>query len=181
MTASVFLIGYRGSGKSTVGRALAERFGLAFVDSDREIEQRQRRSIATIFRDEGEAAFRDLEAQAVEAICSRCDEEPLVVATGGGAILRAGNVEAMRARGPLVWLHADPAELARRIEADPRSSEDRPALSTGGSASEEVEPVYSSRLAAYRGAATHEIDTTDLGPAQVVEALAAIFETRRRR
>src|SRR5262245_35845194 len=80
----IFLIGYRGSGKSTVGRLLAERVGWTFVDADAVIEERAGKSIRQIFADEGESGFRDREANALSDLCSRTDT---VIATGGGVVL----------------------------------------------------------------------------------------------
>lgn len=114
-TQSVFLVGLPGSGKSTVGRQLARRLGLPFVDSDHVIEQRIGSSIRAFFDREGEAAFRDLEAQVIDDVTAG----PLaVIATGGGAVLRPENRERLHERGRVVYLRSTPEDLFRRLRND---------------------------------------------------------------
>lgn len=105
-----------GVGKSTVGPALAERLGRRFVDTDREIERRAGRRIAEIFAEEGEAAFRRLEAEAVED----AGAGGAVVALGGGAVTAPGAMDRLLERGPVVFLSADARTLLERI-GDPSS------------------------------------------------------------
>lgn len=115
LTASVFLIGLPGSGKSTVGRQLARRLGLPFVDVDQTIEARVGCSIRAYFEREGEQAFRDLEA----AVLDEVSQGPTaVVSTGGGAVLRPENRDCMRRRGHVVYLRSSPEELYRRVRHD---------------------------------------------------------------
>jgi len=114
-TQSVFLVGLPGSGKSTVGRQLARRLGLPFVDSDHVIEQRIGSSIRAFFDREGEAAFRDLEAQVIDEVTAG----PLaVIATGGGAVLRPENRVHLHERGRVVYLRSTPEDLFRRLRND---------------------------------------------------------------
>lgn len=114
-TQSVFLVGLPGSGKSTVGRQLARRLGLPFVDSDHVIEQRIGSSIRAFFDREGEAAFRDLEAQVIDEVTAG----PLaVIATGGGAVLRPENRGHLHERGRVVYLRSTPEDLFRRLRHD---------------------------------------------------------------
>lgn len=109
------LVGMMGSGKTTVGRRLAERWGVPFLDSDEQVEARTGRTVAEIFRDDGEAAFRTLEAEALtEALAAR----PVgVVAAAGGVVLAEGNRSTLVDGATVVWLRADPAVLAARIAA----------------------------------------------------------------
>lgn len=115
LTASVFLVGLPGSGKSTVGRQLARRLGLPFVDVDQAIEARIGCSIRTYFEREGEQAFRDLEAAVIEEISLA---PTTVISTGGGAVLRPENRQCMRQRGHVVYLRSSPEELYRRVRHD---------------------------------------------------------------
>jgi len=105
----IFLVGFMGSGKSSVGRAISRRTGRAFVDTDAEIVKRAARSIDEIFREEGEGRFRELEWQALQALEGRRD---CVVATGGGAFLGRVQRRWMKRSGPTVWLDV-PLALAR--------------------------------------------------------------------
>lgn len=110
----IALVGLPGSGKSTVGRQLARRLGLAFADSDHEIERRIGCSIRSYFEREGEEAFRDIEEHVVRELCARDG----VLATGGGAVLRPANRAQLRAAGHVVYLHSSPEELFRRLRHD---------------------------------------------------------------
>ncbi len=103
---NVYLIGFRGSGKTTVGRVLAERLGLHAVDSDDLIEQAAQATIREIFQREGEAGFRDREQNVVERLAREAAEAPRVVSLGGGAILREANRNQLAASGVCIWLTA---------------------------------------------------------------------------
>ncbi len=108
------LVGLPGSGKSTVGRQLARRLDLPFNDSDHVIEQRLGCSIRDYFAREGEAAFRDVE----ESVIAELAAQPGVLATGGGAVLRAANREKLRAGGHVIYLKSSPQELFNRVRHD---------------------------------------------------------------
>jgi 5-deoxy-5-amino-3-dehydroquinate synthase len=132
------LIGMMGAGKTTVGRALAARRGWSFVDSDAQIEARTGRTVAQIWAAEGEPAFRRLESEVLaEALAA---EDPSVVAAAGGVVLDPVNRARIRQAGPVVWLRADPATLARRV----RKGDHRPLLDSGPA-------EVLARLAAERG------------------------------
>jgi len=164
----VFLIGYRGSGKTSVGRRLAGRWGSAFVDTDRRIEELAQQTITSIFATLGEARFRELEEAAVAEVTARAlAGECVVAATGGGVVLRSINVERLRASGQTVWLRASIEDLRARIAADPRSSRDRPALA-GASAVDEVGALLAVRTPLYERAAQHVVDTSGLSIEDVV-------------
>jgi len=138
---SIFLIGPMGSGKSTVGRALARKVGYRFLDSDREIEQRCGVDIPTIFDYEGETGFRDRESKIVEELTALPN---IVLATGGGAILRQSNREHLNTRGYVILLKVDIEEQLRRVSCD----SSRPLLQTADPAARlkalmiEREPLY---------------------------------------
>ena len=104
-----------GCGKSTVGRHLARQLGLRFIDSDHEIERRLGMSIRAYFDQHGEAAFRDAEQEAIEVLCTQDD---VVLATGGGAVLRPSNRAALHSQTHVLYLRATPEELQRRLKND---------------------------------------------------------------
>lgn len=110
----VFLVGYMGSGKSSIGRKLASRLGFDFLDTDREIERGYGATIGEIFEREGEGHFRMLERQALESLRDRARDT--VVATGGGMPCRGGNIELMNELGLTVYLKMSPGKLASRLE-----------------------------------------------------------------
>jgi shikimate kinase len=122
-TGNLFLVGLMGAGKTTVGKLLAKHLGKRFVDADQEIEQRTGVKISVIFELEGEAGFRDRE-QAVIGDLSEC--EGIVLATGGGAILREANRRSLRNRGTVIYLRATVDDLWRRT----RNDKNRPLLQT---------------------------------------------------
>ncbi len=111
----VVLIGLPGSGKSTVGRQLAKRLALPFVDADHAIEQRIGCSIREFFDREGETAFRDIEQETLSDLTRPVEG---VLSTGGGAVLRPANRERLRERGHVVYLHSSPEEVFRRLRHD---------------------------------------------------------------
>lgn len=111
----ITLIGLPGSGKSSIGRQLARRLGLAFSDSDAAIEDRIGEPIRSFFEREGESRFRDLEQ---EVIASLCASRTGVLATGGGAVLRPANRQVLRESGTVVYLRSAPEELHRRLRHD---------------------------------------------------------------
>ena len=112
----VSLIGLPGSGKSTVGRQLARRLGVAFIDSDQVIEQRLGCSIRLFFDREGEDAFRDIEEAVLDELTA--GTAPAVLSTGGGAVLRPTNRLHLHARGKVIYLHAAPEDIFRRLRHD---------------------------------------------------------------
>ena len=163
----VTLIGYRGSGKSSVAAPLAARLGWDAIDADVVIEQAAGRSIREIFAAEGEAGFRRRER---EAIAGLLKHDKLVLAAGGGAVLDADTRREMRAAGPVVWLRAGVAALESRIRADATTAERRPNLAGGGPA--EIVRLLAEREPLYRECAHVTVDTDDLPIAEIVERVA---------
>ncbi|HEX4142144.1 MAG TPA: shikimate kinase [Pirellulales bacterium] len=152
---NLFLIGYRGTGKSTVGRRVAEQLGRPFFDSDVEIEHRQGRSIAEIFAGEGELRFRELEAAVLDELSRGSGS---VLALGGGIVMRPGNRAKLKTRGRTAWLVARPATLWQRIVDDQATGHRRPNLTAAGGLAEVVE-VLARRLPVYRECADWVVDT----------------------
>lgn len=157
----IFLTGFMGSGKTTVGRALAAALGWTFVDLDAEVEARAAMTVREIFVRLGEPAFRQLEHEALRAVLDR--DEPAVVATGGGTFTFERNLSLIRGAGRSVWLNPSFATIIRRIGA--LGKQDRPLFRN------EVEALalYRARLDAYREA-DHRVD---VGAEETPEEVAA--------
>ncbi|MCK9535649.1 MAG: shikimate kinase AroK [Pseudomonas sp.] len=162
-TRNYILIGPMGAGKSTIGRLLAKELGLPFKDSDKEIEDRTGASIPLIFDVEGEAGFRDRE-QAV--IAELCQEQGLVLATGGGAVLRAENRQAMRQGAVVIYLHASVEHQLARTARD----RNRPLLQTDNPG-QVLTQLLALRDPLYREVATLIIETDTRPPRVVVQEI----------
>lgn len=169
---SVFLIGYRGTGKTTIARKLASRLGCEYTDADDEIEKRAGKSIAAIFADAGEAAFRELESEVVADLCKL---KRHVVALGGGAVSSEVNRAAVRSAGQVIWLKASAETLADRLAGDESTPSRRPNLTDRGGLSE-IETVLAVREPVYRECASFEIDTEAKTPAAIVDEIIDLFE-----
>ena len=167
----VTLIGYRGSGKSSVAGPLANRLGWDSVDSDSVIEQRAGRTIREIFADHGEPEFRNIERKVIKELLA---QNRLVIAAGGGAILDPGMREAMRTAGPVVWLRAPVEVLVGRIVTDGTSVDRRPAL-TDTSTEDEIRTVLSCREPLYREACTVDVTTGGRTIGDIVDELSVLL------
>ena len=151
---NIFLIGPMGSGKSAVGDWLARRLELPFADSDGYIEEKTGVNIALIFEIEGEEGFREREEQAIRHLCNG---QGLVLATGGGAVLRAGNRQALRDSGTVFYLQCSLDEQVERT----RHTRNRPLLEQG-SRRQVLEDLMLQRERLYLEVADHVVDTTGL-------------------
>jgi shikimate kinase len=171
----IVLIGYRGSGKTTVGRILAQRLGTPFADCDDLIVARSGKSIREIFALEGEDGFRKLETAAIAELA----KSDGVIAVGGGAILREQNRREL-ARHFVIYLRTQPGVLLRRIQGDPATSDNRPSLTALGGGLEEIEALLRQREPIYRAAMNHELDVTQLSPEEVAENLVKIVPIQKR-
>jgi shikimate kinase len=170
----VFLIGPRGSGKTTVARLLAAKLGWGWLDADDLVERRHGKSIRELFAAEGEVGFRNKEAAILAEIC---ELQHQVVATGGGVVLRPENRQLLQRSGWCVWLTADAATLWQRMQADPATPERRPQLASGGLA--EIAEVLAARAELYRGCAHAIVPTGDRPPERVVnDVLERIADCR---
>lgn len=168
---NLVLIGYRGTGKTTVARLVAERLGWDWIDADVEIERQAGKSIADIFRDDGESAFRDLEAQVVAELTARSS---WVLALGGGAILRPENRRQIAAAGPAVWLTATAPTIHQRMTGDPTTAGKRPNLTSRGGL-HEIEELLAQREPLYRQCADHTVDTEGKSPEQVADEIVQLL------
>lgn len=138
----IVLMGFMGAGKTTIGKALAERLSWDFIDTDAEIEKEQGRKISEIFETEGEQAFRDMETRLLKKL--EKSEEQFVLSIGGGMPVREENRELLRKIGTVVYLKATKEELVRRLSGDTN----RPLLQ-GGAMEEKVAALMASREAIY--------------------------------
>lgn len=123
LISNIFLVGLMGAGKTTIGRALARRLNKRFIDSDHEIEARTGASIPLIFEIEGEASFRQRESEVIRDLTA---QENIVLATGGGAVLKPENRECLKTRGTVIYLRASVSSILQRT----RNDKNRPLLQT---------------------------------------------------
>jgi shikimate kinase len=171
-SAALFLVGMMGAGKTTVGRRLARRLDRPFVDADRELEARLGVPIPTIFELEGEAGFRRREAAIIDELTRR---EPIVLATGGGAVLDPANRAALRERGRVVYLRASVGDLWHRLRRD----KVRPLLRAPDPRAR-IEELVRLRDPLYREVAHLVVDTGRQPVDQVVDAILARLGPPRR-
>jgi shikimate kinase len=163
----VVLVGYRGTGKTTVGQILAEALKWPFIDTDPLIELRAHLSISDIFARLGEPAFRDLESA---VIADLAETDPAVIAVGGGAVLRPQNLPCLRANSLVVWLTASPETLYKRMAGDATTASRRPSL-TGLAGLEEIRRLLDVREPYYHSAAHMALDTETYTPREVAERI----------
>ena len=169
----LLLIGYRATGKTTLARLLAGRLNWNWLDSDVEIERRAGKAIARIFAEDGEPAFRDLEAQVIADLCGRRN---LVLATGGGAPLREESRQAMRAGGKVVWLTARPETILARMTGDSTTAARRPNL-TDRDPLAEIVYLLSVREPIYRQTADLVVDTEGRTLEEIAEEIMKYAKT----
>ncbi|MEY6431552.1 shikimate kinase AroK [Thioalkalicoccus limnaeus] len=166
---NIFLVGPMGAGKSTIGRQLAEALSYEFRDSDQEIQRRTGVDIPTIFEYEGEAGFRERERQVIEQLIQ---EERIVLATGGGAVLRPENRQDLAARGVVVYLHCSPEQQYARTARD----RNRPLLDTEDPM-QRLRDLMAERDPLYRQVADLVVSTERRGTASVVKEIRRRIES----
>ncbi len=171
---NIILIGYRGSGKSTVGIRLAARLKMRFVDIDDLIEERQEVPISDIVKFQGWGHFRNLEASIIKEISNG---DHLIIAPGGGAVLDTDNLKALKKNGFIIWLKADKQTLLKRLNQDSGTNTRRPPLTSKGT-SEELKEVLSLREPIYERVSEIQIDTSMRDVETVVENILTILKDK---
>ena len=167
MFRNLVLVGFMGSGKSSVGRLLSSMTGFALVDTDTLVAQEAGQSVPAIFKQHGEEHFRALETKVIASLVGRIG---LIVATGGGAITIEENRKLLKQIGPVAWLDASPEHLYQRVKHSKR-----PLLQTADP-QKTVDELYKARVPLYREAATVRIDSTKLTHRQTAEAVLAALQ-----
>lgn len=173
---NLVLIGYRGSGKSSVGQAVAQRLSWPLIDTDLCIEQQAGCTIAQVFSREGEAGFRRREAAVVAEVAAA---DGAVISVGGGAVLSSDNMNRLRAHGRVIWLRAAAEVLWHRIQRDARTAATRPNLTAIGGL-DEVRRVLAQREPLYKSASNAVVDTTGKSVETVAEEVIRILAELRR-
>ncbi len=168
------LIGFRATGKTSVGALLARALERPFVDLDQELVAEAGMSVAEIVRREGWPGFRRREKELVRRFAPTGG---LVLATGGGVVLDPENVAVLRQHGLVVWLTAPPQVIRRRLAADGATAAGRPGLS-GGDPLAEVEAILAQREPLYRAAADLVMDTAGLTPEEVAGRILGAIQNR---
>jgi len=168
------LMGYRGCGKTTIGKRIADRLWAKFVDiDDLIIRQAGGMSIRDIFLQHGEPYYRDIET---ECLREALKQSEIILALGGGTVIRDENREMLRADGgKIFYLKCDPEELDRRIKNDPTSALHRPSLTSLGGGIQEIRIKLSEREPLYREVMNAELDVTNLTPEEAVHYLARLM------
>jgi len=164
---NIVLIGYRGTGKSVVGKLLTQKLNRETISMDAEIVRKAGISIPEFVEQNGWPKFRDLETEVARELAAR---DNIIIDCGGGIIERPENIPALRINGLIFWLQASVDVIVSRI-AD---STERPALIEGKTFTEEVAEVLERRTPLYSGAAQHTINTDNMTPEQVADSILAI-------
>lgn len=162
---NLVLVGLMGAGKSTVGRLLAERLGRPFVDTDAIVENEAGLTTPEIFAQQGERAFRTLEAEAVRRVSALRGQ---VIAVGGGAVSTPGNATQLRMSGDLVLLDADPAVLAERVGGDAAA---RPMVADADDLTARLAELRRRRDRDYASAASFTVSTDGRSPEEVAQEI----------
>lgn len=162
----VFLIGFMGAGKSTVGPILARRLGIPFIDLDARIVERAGMPVERVFSERGEAVFRTFEREELAAVC---DGVPAVVAAGGGAVIDDDNRSLMKGRGTVVLLRVSAEEALARLG----DASGRPLLA--GDAEDRARGLLAERIPVYAGAADIVVDTVGSDPGAVAREIESLL------
>lgn len=170
---NICLIGYRATGKSTVGAELARRIGFSFVDTDQRIEHREQKTISEMFAEQGEPYFRDVEEAVV---ADELRNQNQVLSLGGGAVMREATRERLKNADIVIWLQADTAEIMRRLSQDPNTQQQRPGL-TDLPAEAEVTHLLAVRTPIYEQCATITIATAGRTPGDIVDEIVSRMES----
>jgi len=164
---NIFLIGYRCSGKTSVGKSLAQSLGLSFIDADEELVKKQGLNIDEIVKKKGWDVFRKIEAAVINQVSAL---DGYVIATGGGAVLNEENVKNMKKCGVLVWLKATHVIIKKRMLQDKNTKHFRPSLTSRG-LDEEIQETLSTRNTYYEKAMDFCVDNNRVGIDDVCNAI----------
>lgn len=171
---NIVLIGYRCSGKTTVGKLLARDLKREFLDTDRLIERKTGLPIHSYVSQKGWSDFRAVEREVVSDVASRDD---LVIATGGGVVIDRENVRNLKKNGWVVWLDTEVPVIRERMKKTQKSDEFRPALS-GTDPLKEIEMILHERAPFYEDAGDHTVDTNGQNPVEVGQAIMRALPQR---
>ena len=171
---NLYLVGYRCTGKTSVGRLLSDALNWTFVDMDHELVTEAGIPIEDIVDNRGWKYFRELEAQLLERLSQATKQ---VISTGGGVVTVPENIAIMRGSGKVVWLHASPAIIAERMEADIDTTRQRPPLH-GNDSIAEIEEVFAERLPLYDEAMHLQVETDNLSAEEVTESILRWLESQ---
>lgn len=170
---NIVLIGFRGVGKTRVGRTLAEKLGMRFIDADENIQETHRVTIREIFETKGESRFRLIECDAIKELCKL---DGIVLAVGGGAVLRYRNIRNMKRNGRVVLLEADVDTILDRLTTDPKSKSQRPSL-TGKDISVEIKEQMQIRRPYYVSAADYIVSTANRKIETVADEIIELLQS----
>lgn len=173
---NIILIGFRGTGKTTIGKILAKKLCKEFVDADEYLEKKEGKTIKTIFAEGGESLFREIETRIIAELC-RLDNK--IIATGGGAVLREENVRSFRRLGIVILLEADTDTIYKRTHKDPLTEQRRPSL-TNRNAYEEIEYLLEYRRPLYDKAADFVINTASMSAADAANKITSFLHNHVR-
>ena len=154
MTENIILVGFMGTGKSTIGRSLSQTLSYPVIDTDQLIEKQQGRSIPEIFEEEGEDAFRDMETALLRSLLTQSGH---IISTGGGIIIREENRQLLRKMGYVIWLVASPEEIHNRTARN----NNRPLLNNEDPAGT-IRKLLETRIPLYKECAHLAIETNQL-------------------
>ena len=170
---NLYLVGYRCTGKTSVGRVLSDALDWNFVDMDNELVAEAGIPIEDIVASRGWKHFREREAQLLERLSQ---ETKQVISTGGGVVTVPENIATMRGSGKVVWLHASPATIAERMGGDTGTARQRPPLH-GNDSIAEIEEVFAERLPLYDEAMHLQVETDNLSPEEVADSIIRWLKT----
>jgi len=165
---NIVLIGYRGTGKSVVGKLVADDLKMTCIAMDERIVQKAGMSIQNIVKGQGWTTFRDMESEVARELETL---DNIIVDTGGGIIERPENIDALQGNSCIIWLKASVGVIVSRIQ----EGTERPSLTGGKSFTEEVAEVLERRAPLYKSAAQYDIDTDQLTSEQVAERVIEIW------
>lgn len=165
---NIILTGFMGTGKSVVAKKLAQELRMGYVDTDKIIEDKEKCKIRKIFEEKGEDYFREIETKIIKEVSSLNN---YVIATGGGVVLKEENIKALRKKGFIIYLSANPEVILKRTE----KNEERPLLLNCKDPYKKIEEMLSFRKPYYEKA-NLKIDTSNLNPTEVVERIVKFFK-----